>query len=1116
MKKTNSSLCSIGLLTLLALGCFDTARAQNTLTANPPSLTFNTQSGVTTSSQTVLLTSPAPTAVTVTALSANNWLTVTPSSGTTPLSLTVSLASTAPTSGTSVGYINITSAAGPLTIPVTLNANSTGTTSLTANPNSLSFTFPANSTVASTQTVSVSSSSSSVTTFTATGSTSNNGNWLTVNPQSGSVPGSFQVTVNPTALSGTGMFDAAVAINAPGTTGTVVPVLVTLQGTPSLTVTPAQLAFGYQIGTNEPASQTLTVTSSTGANVGFTATPQTTTCGNNWLVVSQSSGATPGTLNVSVNTSGLSAGPACSGDILISAPAASNPAITIPVSLLISTNPLLQVPSTGPTFSYQLGSSTVPASQNVIITSTTVGVSFTASATQVSSGPSFLEVSPASGTTPQTVALMLNPTVLATLGPGTYTENVTLTAPGAGNSPQTFPVTLTVSSNPALTSSISALNFNYELGQAHPSSQTLTISSSGAPLNYQVSTTTTNCAGFLTATPTSGSTFGNQNQNQIVVSVNTTGLTTAQVCSGDVVLTVPGSSTSLQIPVNLYISSSVLINVGQSAINLTALAGSTTATQQTIAVTATDNSVQTFNATAATNPVGLTWLSVTPNSGTTPSNILVTINPSGLPVGTYTGSVTIQGTGGASTAPPQTIPVILTIATAAVTATPSTLSFTQSTGGAAPASQMIQITGVPSGTTVGAVPTLFNGSGWLTTSVSGATITVGANGSQLAQGTYTGVVTVIVPGTQGSPLNIPVTLTVGAPPTLSASPSTINFSYQIGSTVSTTAQSVQVSSTGANVPFTATFTPTTGGAFVTVTPTSGTTPATVSLVLNAADVATLSAGSYSGTLTISSSAVQGGNQTVTVNLTVTAGPTPVVTAITNAASMQPGPMAPGEIITIFGTNIGPASPASGTGFQPTAAGTVPTTLAGTTVTINNVQAPLIFVSPNQINAIAPYQLSGQSTANVSVTINGATSASFQAQVVATAPAIFSLAESGSGQGAILNQNGSVNGSSNPAARGSIIQIFGTGEGQLVPAQQTGCFTGSTLPLPAPVATPITVTIGGQPATPITYAGEAPTLVCGVIQINATVPANIATGNQPVVLTIGNNTNGQQSITVAVQ
>ena len=1113
MTNTSKSLFSFGIFLLLTLGCSDTVRAQSALTATPAQITFNTQSNVTTPSQTLVLTSGAPANVTVTPFSSTNWLSVTPTSGTTPLTLTVSLSADAPTSGTSVGYIDVSSPAGSLNIPVTLNANSTGAGPLSSTPNSLSFTFPPNSTIATTQNVSVSSSSPSVNSFTATGTTSNGANWLTINPAFGTVPSSFQVTVNPAALPSAGTFNAAIAINAPGTTGTVVPVLVTLQGTPSLNVTPSQLSFGYQIGTSVPAAQSLSITSSTGANVSFTAAASTATCGGNWIVLSQTSGATPSTFTVQVNTTGLTAG-TCTGQINITAPSASNPSIAIPVTLLVSTTPLLQLPSTGPAFNYQIGSGT-PAAQNVQITSSTAGVSFTAAATPVSGGPSFLQASPASGTTPQALSLAINPAVLAALGPGTYIENVTITSAGAGNSPQTFPVTLVVSSNPILNSNLPLLNFNYQIGQAAPQSQTLTITSSGAPLNYQVQTTTTNCPGFLTASPSSGSTFGIQ--NQIVVSANTSGTTTPQVCSGNVVLTVPGTSTSLQIPVSLNVSNSALLNVSQDAINVTALAGSSTAMQQTISVTSTDNSALTFSATASTNPIGLTWLSVAPNTSSTPSNVVATINPAGLAAGTYTGTITIQGTGGASGIPAQTIPVTLTIAATTAAATPTSLAFAQSVGGSAPPSQTIQITGVPTGATIGAVATVFNGTGnWLTTSVSGNTVSVTANGSQLAQGTYNGTVTVIVPGALGSPLNVPVTLTVGATPTLSVSPGTINFNYQLGTTVAITPIAVQITSTGSNVPFTTTFTPQSGGNFVTATPSNGTTPASLNVILNPSVVSTLAPGAYSGTVTIASTSIPGGNQTLTVNLTVTAGPTPVVLSVTNAGSLQPGAISPGEIITIFGNNIGPASPTSGTGFTPTPAGTVPTTLAGVTMSINNVPAPLIFVSPNQINAIVPYEVSGQSTANVVVSLNGSTSTGTQIQVAQTAPAVFTLSQNGSGQGAILNQNGSVNGASNPAAKGSIIQIFATGEGQLVPAVQTGCMSGPSLPLPKPVATPITVTIGGQPATPINYAGEAPTLVCGVIQINATVPNSIGSGAQAVVLTIGSNTNTQQNVTVAVQ
>jgi uncharacterized protein (TIGR03437 family) len=896
-----------------------------------------------------------------------------------------------------------------------------------------------------------------------------------------------------------------VAINAPGTNGISIPVLVTIQGTPSLAVSPAQLSFGYQLGTSAPAAETLTLSSSTGANVSFTATAQTTNCGN-WIVLNQNSGATPSTLSVQINTSGLIAGQ-CTGQITISAPGAANASVVVPVSLLVSTLPLIQVPSTGPTFNYQIGG-TPPAPQNVQVTSSTLGVSITASVAPDNSGPNFLLIAPVTGTTPQSLTLTVDPTVLPTLGPGTYTETVTVSGTGAGNSPQTFDVTLTVGSNPILTGSAASLNFNYEIGQTAPSNQTITIASSGVPLNYVVTVTTTSCTGFLTATPANGGTFGNQ--NQVVISVTPQGLG-PQVCSGKVTLSVPGSTAApLVIPVTLNVSNGALLNVSQPAINVTALAGSA-ATIQTVSLTSTDNTAFAFSATASTSPAGLTWLAVTPNGGNTPNNLQVTVNPANLGAGIYTGSIVVSGGAG----PAQTIPVTLTVVGSTAVATPSTLTFTQAAGGAAPNSQAVQIAGVPAGTTIGAIATVLSGTGWLTATAAGNTVTIAANGSQLAQGTYSGVVTVIVPGAGASPLYIPVTLNVT--PAISAivlSATTASFNILAGSMSVPFVQTIQVtSSTAVSAPFTVSFVPSTGGSFLTVTASSGNTPATLTLSVNAAVADMLAAGTYTGDVQVASGT--GAVQNVTVTLVVSPAGTPVVLAIASGASLQPGAVSPGEIVTIFGNGIGPVSPATGTSFTPTASGTVPTTLAGVTITINNVAAPLIFVSQDQINAIVPYEVAGQTSVPVVIQNNGATSGTFTVAVAAVAPSIFSLTENGSGQGAILNSDASVNGPGNPAAPGSIISIYATGEGQIVPAGATGCITGGTLPLPMPTA-PVSVTIGGQPASAIPYAGEAPDEVCGLLQVNATLPANLSAGAQPVVLTIGSVSNTGQAITVSVK
>jgi uncharacterized protein (TIGR03437 family) len=761
-------------------------------------------------------------------------------------------------------------------------------------------------------------------------------------------------------------------------------------------------------------------------------------------------------------------------------------------------------------FTYQIGTSTQPAVQNVQITSSGAALTFTVtSAATTTGGPTFVTVAPTTGTTPQSLALTVNPFVLSSLGPGTYSDTITLTSANAGNSPQTFVATLTVSSNPLLTASVGSLTFNYEIGQTAPTNQTITVSSTASPLNFQIAVTTTNCPGFLTATGINGATGVTYlNQDQVVASVNVGGLTTPKVCSGDITLSVPNSSTpALVIPVTLNVSDKALLNVSGNYLNITMLSGAS-ATTQTVSVTSTDSMVLSFTATAATNPIGLTWLSVVPQTGNTPNNLQIMINPVDLGVGTYDGTVTVTSLN----LPSQVIHVHLIVVASSVTATPASLTLMEPAGGA-PVSQTVQINGVPAGTTIGALTTTFFGTGWLAATASGSVVTVTATGANLPQNTYSGVVTVIVPGAGNSPLYIPVTLTVGAANTLVLSTTSVSFNYQIGSNVLAAPQTVQVTATGANVPITATFTPSTGGNFVTVTPASGSTPVTLSIALNLSVVTTLGAGSYTGNVVVSSSSLPGVTQTIKVNLSVFGPAAPAVNSVVNGASFLGGPVSPGELVSIFGTNLGPNT---GINFTPDN-GHVDTTLGGTTVTFNGVAAPLTYVGALQINAIVPYEVAEValgSAINVTVTYNGIVSASFMVTTTSTAPGIFSANQTGNGQGAILNSNESANNASNPAPKGSTVSIYATGEGTLTPPVATGSMSGPSLPLPKPVAN-VSVTIGGQPAA-ISYAGEAPTLVSGVLQVNVTIPNNVSSGNQLVVLTIGNNTNNQQAITVAVQ
>jgi len=244
------------------------------------------------------------------------------------------------------------------------------------------------------------------------------------------------------------------------------------------------------------------------------------------------------------------------------------------------------------------------------------------------------------------------------------------------------------------------------------------------------------------------------------------------------------------------------------------------------------------------------------------------------------------------------------------------------------------------------------------------------------------------------------------------------------------------------------------------------------------------------------------------NWSVAAAP-PAIGAVVNGATLTNTGLSPGQIFTIFGSGLGPVN---GQTLELDENGNVATALTGIGVTVDGTYAPLLYIGPGQINAVAPYELVESLGRSVNVQVfDGVNQASneFAVQVVATAPAIFSL---GNHQGAILNQNGSVNGSNNPAAPGSYIQIYGTGEGQTNPPGVDGQIATETAQfLPRPVAS-VTVTIGGQKAT-VAYAGTAPQSFAGFFQVNAQIPAGMNAGNQPVIVNVGGVGSPPQNVAV---
>ena len=186
----------------------------------------------------------------------------------------------------------------------------------------------------------------------------------------------------------------------------------------------------------------------------------------------------------------------------------------------------------------------------------------------------------------------------------------------------------------------------------------------------------------------------------------------------------------------------------------------------------------------------------------------------------------------------------------------------------------------------------------------------------------------------------------------------------------------------------------------------------------------------------------------------------VPAGVTNAATYLSGAISPMQIVTIFGRGV----------------------TAGSQVFVNGSFATRLYSDDSQITAVTPASLQEGATATIEIETGGRRSLPVRMPVAATAPGIFVTSRRGDrGQGAILNEDSSANGVSNPAPSGSIIQIFGTGGG-ISPGNDTS------------------VRIGGRQAQ-VLYAGPAPGQPVGVLQVNARIPAALPPGEAPIVLSV---------------
>jgi len=512
---------------------------------------------------------------------------------------------------------------------------------------------------------------------------------------------------------------------------------------------------------------------------------------------------------------------------------------------------------------------------------------------------------------------------------------------------------------------------------------------------------------------------------------------------------------------------------------------------QTLTIDNSDTGDLAWDAQATTSGGG-NWLSVSPVSGTAPSTASVKVNLAGVLPGTYTGTITISSGSADVTNSPRTVSVTLTVAsvTPVIGVTVSALSFAADAG-TNPLAQSFTVNNTGSGSlSWTAAATTASGGNWLsitpTSGSTGTSVQVTVSSAALAIGAYSGTITITSSslGISNPTLTIPVSLLVRSiTPFMAVTPASLSFSATPGG-AAPPAQTVSLVNTGAGVLNWAATVTTTGGNWLIVSPLSGAAPSTLTVSI---DNSRLGAGKFTGSITLKASAAPD----VTIPVEYSTG-TPKINpnGVVNAAHLGSAGLSPGGLITIFGSNLANApKPALPIPY-------LPDELGGTSVMIGTFKAKLLYVSPTQINAQVPVELTSDS-AQVKVLVNNLETDAVTLKVLPYDPGLFTADGDPAGLVAGLNPNLTPITVASPAKRGTIIMLFGTGWGPVIPAVASGQFAGTTVQT---VQKP-EVQLSGW-SIPVIYSGLSPGFV-GVYMVQFQIPADAPTGDAvPVVLGIG--------------
>ncbi|MCC6362483.1 MAG: hypothetical protein IT165_03110 [Bryobacterales bacterium] len=512
--------------------------------------------------------------------------------------------------------------------------------------------------------------------------------------------------------------------------------------------------------------------------------------------------------------------------------------------------------------------------------------------------------------------------------------------------------------------------------------------------------------------------------------------------------------------------------------------------------------------TASLSPAA-PWLIVTPTTGKTGTSISLRVNPTSLNAGTYSTTLQVDATGSAG---PVTASITLIVKNPppTMTAAPASLAFGWQTDSLSPpATQTISVStsgeplsftaAVASATWLSVTPTV-----GVVLSGSPLTLTVSVDTTGLVPATYTSRITLTSLTASNKTVAIPVTLTVD--PGTAVISSVWPSSAPIGSNDTT------ITIRGSHL-------------FKASTVKAGATDLTATWISSGAMLAVLPKAMLTTQGALSITVLNSPRPASNASAFTVTPPGPSIQGIVNAASfagLSPTPqLAPGEIISIFGSALGPSAPIVATPTSnafPTSLGTPPTIVE---FEVNSlwVPAPLIFTQANQVNCQVPFSIPIGTGLKMRVTYNALISADFLYDGVAADPGIFTVDSSGRGQAAALNYDPntttySLNSASNPVAKGGVLVLFITGGGAITPVPNPEGQLTPLTPLPTLTGVP-SVTIGGDAAT-VASATAVPGALGGLAQLNVSVPSSLKAGKDHLVVVVIGGQASPVTATVAVK